>query len=151
MAMALPNFHGGLVTTEPIYSNLSDCVFISNHNDYLVPVENLNLDGLLLNCDIQDMPDIGWDVIKSANFLILNQYDKRGSIIKIEVFEVKNKNLFTSLSWESQSLSYIKASYDIIDHKSFPGELKDLASELEKVGFNLSQFKRDLKLNSILN
>ena len=140
--MALPHFHGGTLAPEPIYSNLYDCLFISNLKEHEVPVEKVNLDGLVLNCDIQDMPDIGWDIIKNANFLILNQYDRRGFIIKVETFEVKNINLFTSLSWDSQGLSYIKASYDVINTRSFIGD---------NIDSDIKQFKRDLKLNSILN
>ncbi len=145
--MGLPHFAHKSI--EPIYTSLYDARFITKSGETKTAhIERYEIVNDIINCKFQDMPDVGYDDIVNTDILIISHQNRVGDVIRFDILQVKNTLFKTSpFSWDGNDLSYIDCSFSIQNIKTMLD--KDINTQsLESV---INSYKRDIKLNSVLD
>lgn len=146
--MPLPHFHTmPPADPAPIMTNLFETIAIFEDNRHIVlNIEKFDISNNLINCKIQENREYGYSDIIQTKILMLEYYDRKGYIIKCDIFRVKNISYESSLDWnDTNKLSVIDASFKIEESNILKGDQMLTRSSIIK------SILREEKLNKLLD
>ncbi len=145
--MALPHFHGGLVSPDPIFLNRYDGLFITNNGDkFVANIERFEIVDNVITCKIQNYPESTFSNINDSVVLLIEHSNKIGNIIRIDILGIEIKNYRSEFDWSREDLSHIDVSFTITSSKSLYGDELSITSKEDFI----KSIIRDKKLAQLL-
>lgn len=143
--MPLPQFNNNYQHSfEPIHKNLYEVSLISQCNEIKALVKKFKITNDLLTLDIHNSIKYGYLDIKESKVALLSCHDRKGHIIKFEIFEMENLTYEYEFSIEIDDISTIQLSFKINNYKLLN---QDELLEKDKV---VKSFLRNHKLDILL-
>ena len=131
---------------DPIMTNLFETIAIFEDNRHLLlNIEKFDILNDVITCRIQENREYGYSDITKTKILMLEYYDRKGYIIKCDIFRVKNISYKSSLDWNEVKLSMIDTTFKI-EHSSILFDDQMLTR-----GSIIKSILREEKLNNLLD
>lgn len=143
--MPLPYYTNTKSSTyfEPIYKSLFSTIAISSNKHFVINAEKFQISDSLISLKIQEDKTYGYSDIVNIKILLLEYFDKKGDIIKFEIFEVKNIGYKSTYDWNESNISIIEAEFNIKVSRVVVGDGISLDSVVKSL-------LRDFKLDDLL-
>ncbi len=144
--MPLPHFHTmPPLAPDPMLVNQYETIAIFEDNRHLpLNIEKFDILNDVISCRIQDHKEYGYSDIPKIKILLLERFDRKGYIIRCDVFTVKNTSYHSSLDWNESNVSMIDVTFKIEDSTTLYDEQMLTRSSIIK------SILREEKLNNLL-
>lgn len=157
--MGLPHFHSHKIqSVEPAYINSYEISLITRSGDTKMPhLDRYEIIDNTITCkfQFQNKSELDYGDIKNTDILIISHYNKMGNIIRFDILQVNN-TLFKTTPFSCEEMyagdnvSYIDCKFSIQNTNTISEEDINTGSSAQILESVMNSYKRDIKLNSVL-